>query len=151
MYQQGLVDNDDQSQNFFNNQEYMPNPPTDTKDVIAFRRWSAASWVRPMYFFSLIIMALVLIVNFVRFVDTGSAAVIFFGIVLILLCCGACVIFHRIIYELAMAFLQLPKLIAAMERLADTVQKTNSFNSNNNRPAQPIMTTGYQTNDQHQE
>ena len=97
-------------------------------------------------------MALVLIVNFVSFVDTGSAAVIFFGVVLILLCCGACLIFHRILYELVMAFLQLPKLIAAMERLADTVQKTNSFTNNNpNRASAPVMTTGYQTNQQHQE
>ena len=52
-----------------------------------------------------------------------------------------------------MAFLQIPKLIAAMERLADTVQKTNSFNKNNvNQPEAPIVTTGgYQANDQHQE
>lgn len=106
-----------------------------------------------MYFLSLIIMALVLITNFVSFVDTGSAAVVFFGVVLILLCCGACLIFHRILYELIMAFLQLPKLIAAMERLADTVQKTNSLNGNDNPngPSVPVMTTGYQTNEQHQE
>merc|ERR1712176_1045495 len=112
----------------------MPNPPTDTKDVITFRRWNASSWVRPMYFLSLIMMAFILMVNFISFIDSGSAGIIFFGVVLILICCGACLIFHRILYELVMAFLQLPKLIAAMERLANTVDKTS-----NNGPDAPIM------------
>ena len=87
----------------------MPNPPQDTKDVIAFRRWNAASWVRPMYFISLILMAFMLIVEFINVVDTGSGGIIFFGVITILICCGGCLIFHRILYELIMAFLQLPK------------------------------------------
>merc|ERR1712228_1007531 len=134
----------DATQNFFNNQEYMPNPPQDTKDVIAFRRWNASSWVRPMYFLPLILMAFMLIVEFINVVDTGSGGLIFFGVITILFCCGRCLIFHRILYELIMAFLQLPKLIAAMERLADTVDKTDKLN--NNGPADPIMvsTKGYQ-------
>ena len=123
--------------------------------MIAFRRWNAASWVRPMYFLSLVTMVLVLIVYFVSFVDTGNGAIIFFGVVLILICCGACLIFHRIMFELFMAFLQLPKLIAAMERLADTVSRANSMNeTGSNGKAPPVITTGitgYQTNPDHQE
>eukprot|EP01084_Bolivina_argentea_P235182 395815_1 len=147
MYQQGLVSNDEQVQNFYNNQEYMPNPPTDKRDVIAFKRWNAAAWVRPMYFLSLLLMALMLIVNFIGFIDSGSTGIIFFGVVLILVCCGACLIFHRIMYELIMVFLQIPKLVNAMERLADIVQKTNGRTTgthDGSKPSAPIMTTSYQ-------
>eukprot|EP01083_Nonionella_stella_P015713 43960_1 len=141
MYQQGLVNNDDARENFFNNQEYMPSPPKDKLDVFIFRKWNASSWVRPMYFLSLIIVALYLIVTFIYFVDSEETGIIFFGVVLILVSCGACLVFNRIIFELIMAFLQLPNLIYAMERLADTVQESKSLS---NKPGEPQMTTGYQ-------
>merc|ERR1719295_966280 len=143
MYQQGLVEPEDATQNFFNNMEYMPQQPTDTKDVLAFRRWNASSWVRPMYFVSLLTISLTLIVLFIAFVDTGEGAIIFFGVVLILICCGGCLIFHRILFELVMAFLQLPKLIAAMERLANIVQHTNE--ARRGTRTSKASTGGYQT------
>mmetsp|Transcript_59722 Transcript_59722/g.94998 ORF Transcript_59722/g.94998 Transcript_59722/m.94998 type:complete len:158 (-) Transcript_59722:20-493(-) len=157
MYQQGLVEHDDQRSNFYNNQEFMPNPPTDAKDVIAFRRWNAESWVRPMYFLTLVLTAIVLIVDFIGIVDSGSGGIIFFGIVLILICCGACLIFHRILYEVIMALLQLPKLISAMERLAQTVQQTNNLDdaqrkTTHDGPSIPVMTsTSAYQNEHHKE
>lgn len=100
-----------------------------------------------MYFISLILMAFALLDEFIQVVGSGSGGIIFFGVVTILICCGGCLICHRILYELVMAFLQLPKLIAAMERLANTVDK-----SNNDGPGVPVMVsnTPYQKSVNHE-
>ena len=85
-------------------EEYLPNPPTDTKDLFAFRMWNAEGWVRPMYFLGLITGFLLLTTYlFEVSIYGGNGWVIFFAVIAILLLCVGSIILHRICYEVELS------------------------------------------------
>ena len=117
------------------NDDFLPNPPTDLRDLFAFRLWGAEGWVRPMYFLGLIIGFLVLttyLIGVSLWYDNGW--LIFFAVVAILLLCVGSIMLHRICYEVCLAFLQIPKLVHSMHKLERTLTLTVKNNNNLSNP-----------------
>ena len=85
-----------------------------------------------MYFLALITMFVLLILSFIEVTLEDNGFVIFFGIISVLLLCVGCVLLHRILYEICMSFLQIPKLINIMSRIEQALDVSNNNNSNIN-------------------
>lgn len=102
---------------YLSNQVYMPDPPLIISELLKFRRWNAEAYIRPMYYLALVIISILLLIFFIELIISDNAGIIIFGIIAVLLMCCGCVVCHRVIFELLMVCLQIPKLVLSVERL----------------------------------
>ena len=84
-----------------------------------------------MYFLALVTMFVFLILSFIEVTFQENGFVVFFGIITVLLLCVGCVLLHRILYEICMSFLQIPKLLTIMSRVEQALANNNNNNISN--------------------
>jgi len=142
----------DFSEQLLPKEEWIPIPQPNIGDLLQFRLWSAAGWIRPMYFCSLIIVFFILLIM-LSALFSFNGWIIFFGIIMILLLAVFCVLYQRVIFELMMAVLQLPQLLRVVTRMykqleAEYHNQTIDVNTNNinNNNINSLTTTNGNTN-----
>jgi len=75
------------------------------------------------FFLALFTMFITLILHLIAVSTYTQAWLVFLGVVITLLCCVGGVVFHRIIYEILMSILEIPKIVVTLNRMEQTLAK----------------------------
>mmetsp|Transcript_59720 Transcript_59720/g.94996 ORF Transcript_59720/g.94996 Transcript_59720/m.94996 type:complete len:137 (-) Transcript_59720:164-574(-) len=104
------------------NDDFMPQIQPDVKELLIFRAWSGSGWVRPMFYFSIATIFVFCILAMIYVGYSNDGAFIFFAVVAILIFCLGSILYNRILFEMLMGILQIPRLIIAVDKLESAMR-----------------------------